>query len=130
MMGERKYNLSWAELIDRATIVAQKVVFSTDHKEEFEKELAAIIHDIDLMIMEGVAVNGEAIKAIMFLMLVNSHIWENESALRGDGIGADLPKTHRLNADRAHIKKRLSELSNNRIDHKLNYNSGEWNIKF
>lgn len=129
---ERAYLLSFAELCDRLNIVLQKIIHSPTEevKAIFTKEAKDIKHDIDLFIQEGVKIDSRMIEALMMLQLINREIWENESALRGDGDKSDLVKTHKLNSDRAFSKKRISILANGRVDEKLNYIGGLWNYNY
>lgn len=138
---ERIYYPSFAELIDRLSIVIQKEMFSSDDemRKEFILERNLIINDINTFISEGVVFDGASIFAAMLLQLINSHIWENEKVERGQSpdINTDwkekylsLIKSHKLNSDRANVKKKLQQLSGGRIDHKLNYNLGLWPIPF
>ena len=126
----RRYNWSFAELCDRLTIVSQKIVYSetAEMKQSFIGEREDIIHDINLFLKEGVQVDGSVIYLICCLQLVNATIWNNESAFREGGNGGNLPFTHGLNSNRAEIKKAISQKANGRIDYKLNYNSGIWDL--
>lgn len=129
---KREYVWSFAELLDRLSVITQKIIYSEneDMQAAFKQERDNIVHDIDLYLEEGVKVTGKSIEAIMTLQLVNSHIWENESAFRGDGEKADLIKTHKLNSDRASMKRFLQESCGGRIDYKLNYGLGIWKYPF
>lgn len=126
-MTERKYTYSFAELFDRLSIVIQKELYATDKKmkSEFRKERLDIVHDISIF-----GVNGEIIFSAMLLMLCNSKMWDNESGARGDGNKTNFLLTHKLNASRAEIKKRIQEMIGGRIDYKLNYIEGAWTIKW
>lgn len=128
----RKYNLSFAELIDRLTIVIQKIVFSENDemRKSFVEERNDIIHDLNLFINnDGVTVDGELISRFCYLQLVNATIWANEGAARGDGEEKNYELTHGLNSDRATIKKSIQQQINGRIDYKLNYGFGYWNME-
>jgi hypothetical protein len=129
---DRKYMPSFAELCDRLSIIIQKIVHSPNEqlKSAFQKEAQDIKHDINKFIEEGVKVDAHMIEGFMLLQLVNRDIWVNESAARGDGDGAELIKTHRLNSDRNTAKKRISELCKGRIDEKLDYHTGLYNYEF
>lgn len=130
-MSERAYLHSFAELVDRLQIVNLKIIYADETlKGEFLKEAADIKHDIDIFISEGVSVDSEMVQAIGLLQAVHWEIWHNESAGRGDGDKADYDRTHKLNSDRAHIKKRIQQLCGGRIDHKLNYINGLLNFPF
>jgi len=130
-MRKRRYLPSFAELIDRLQIVSLKILFAdAELKKEFMKEAADIKYDINLFLEEGVKMSGDMIQAIGILQMVNWEIWDNESALRGDGDKADPIKTHKLNCDRAHAKKKIQQLAGGRIDHKLNYIDGYLNFPY
>ena len=124
---KRRYFPSYAELCDRLTIIVQKELYATDEKmkREFKKERQDIVHDITLF-----GVDGDLVFANMLLMLCNSKMWDNESAARGDGNKSNFLLTHKLNATRANIKKRIQEMQGGRIDYKLNYLEGEWKIEW
>ena len=51
-MKERKYLPTLAELVDRLSIVQLKEVFITEHKDEYRKEIADIVHDIDMILKD------------------------------------------------------------------------------
>jgi len=128
---ERLYNWSFAELIDRLSIVIQKIIHSTtdEMREMFVKERDEIIHDLDAFISEGVKVDGKTISHAMSLQIVNCAIWNGESAGRGDGKEKNYEMTHALNSNRAEVKKHISERANGRVDFKLNYGLGLWDLK-
>lgn len=130
-MEGRRYTLSFAELCDRLSIVVQKVVYAEteEMRDAFAQERDDIIHDLNLFLNEGVEVDGQMISHLCYLQLINATIWNNESALRGDGDGSNLKFTHGLNSNRASVKKAISEKANGRIDPKLNYGLGIWNLK-
>lgn len=125
--AKRRYLPSYAELLDRLSIVIQKELYSTEKKLkiEFRKERLDIVHDISLF-----QVDGEMIFATMLLMLCNSKMWDNESGARGDGDKTNFLLTHKLNATRAAIKRRIMEMIGGRIDYKLNYIDGAWKIQW
>lgn len=131
MTQERAYNYSFAELIDRLSVITQKEIYeaSADKSKSYYEERKNILHDLNVMVSEK-PIDAETIHAIMLLQLCNSHIWENESSARGDGENANFLHTHRLNADRAEIKRHIQEMRGGRIDHKLNYIDGVWKIKW
>jgi hypothetical protein len=129
-MTERLYKWSFAELLDRVSIVQMKIVFSEteEMRQEFISERDAIVHDLNAFIKEGVEVTGEILVAAMALQMVNHAIWTNESGSRGDGEAKNYELSHSLNSDRATIKKHISQKANGRIDHKLNYGMGTWDF--
>lgn len=120
---ERKYLPTLAELIDRLSITQLKEVFITDHKEEYSKEIADIVHDIDVILKESVEngdINGETIRAIVVLAQMNLHIWHNESNVRNGKEGPNaLALTHGLNGIRNTAKNRIQEVVGGRKDYKI-----------
>ncbi len=130
-MEGRRYNWSFSELCDRISIVVQKIVYAENEemKASFVQERDDIIHDLNLFLSEGVKVDGKMLSDLCCLQLVNATIWANESAFREGGSGDNLPFTHGLNSNRAEIKKSISERAKGRIDHKLNYNKGIWDLR-
>lgn len=120
------YKLTTAELIDRLSIVIMKIA----HGAKVEEELKLLVEEINDK--EGAIMMGEFIYATVSLALVNAFIWMNEDAARTEAEQNPLMllKSHRLNADRAYAKKRINNLLGERIDPKLNYVNGEWNLKY
>lgn len=142
---QRNYNYSFAELCDRLNIVIQKIAFSESEemKKVFIEERDNIIHDIDQFLIDGVEVTGQMISAICTLQFINNSIWNSEDDERvaegrtDSGKEMDweaeykrLRRSHKINADRAYCKKRISQMANGKIDHKLNYISGQFNFDF
>lgn len=119
-----KYMPSIAELIDRLSIAVMKYAHGAT---AIQEEIDDIVSDLN---EHGQP--GELIKAITALALVNAFIWLNEDAARqaGEQDTSLLLTTHKLNSDRAAAKARISSLLNQRIDPKLNYHKGHWNIKY
>jgi hypothetical protein len=126
-MTERKYLPTLADLVDRLTIVQQKMIFLPDRREEYVEERKLILHDIDLILTEtGHRIGAFEIKAICILMLANRYIWEQESKTR-DGSSTDPPDiqlhrlraTHSINGVRATAKNMLSSLTGSRSDYKI-----------
>ena len=130
-MIERLYNLSFAELSDRMCIINMKVVYAEneDMKKAFVQERESIIHDLNLFIQEGVVMDAEMANYIANLQMINTEIWENESGGRGDGQKKNYELSHGLNSNRAEVKKIIQQKANGRIDHKLNYNRGIWDLR-
>ena len=117
-MSKRKYLPTLSELIDRLSIVQLKEVFIPQHKEEYAKEIDAIVHDIDLL-MKDAELNADTIRAIVVLSQMNLHIWHNESAVRNGKEGADLRLTHGLNGIRNTAKNKIQEIIGGRKDYKI-----------
>ena len=119
---ERKYKWSFAELIDRLTIVQQKEIYNVEHRDEFTAELNDILHDLGLEISEGnISITPDMVRDIVVLTLMNAWIWANEDNIRKGVDGEnDLHLTHQLNDLRSAAKKRIQQGIGGRIDHKLN----------
>jgi hypothetical protein len=118
---ERKYLPTLSELIDRLSIVQLKEVFISDHKDEYAKEIAAIVHDIQLYLKENKEpITAETIRAIVVLSQMNLHIWHNESNYRkGIKDGNNLELTHGLNGIRNVAKNKIQEVMGGRKDYKI-----------
>tara|TARA_R100000664_G_C2732409_1_gene122679 strand:- start:636 stop:1046 length:411 start_codon:yes stop_codon:yes gene_type:complete len=120
-MQNRKYLPTLSELIDRLSIVQLKEVFISEHKKEYAKEIADIVHDINLVLKEGdVTMTAETIRAIVVLAQMNLHIWHNESNYRkGIKDGNNLELTHGLNGIRNTSKNKVQEVVGGRKDYKI-----------
>lgn len=135
---ERKYLPTFAELIDRLSIVQLKSIFIKDHKSEYDKEIEDIVHDLNLLIQEkGVKITGDMVRAILVIMLTNRYIWENESKARAGGSEQDklLKLTHSINGVRNVAKNIVSNEIGERVDLKIDALAeellpefGNWNI--
>ena len=133
------YDLSLAELIDRMCIVELKIIHSDTQmvKYSFEEEMKIILEKI----LE-LGQDANIIRAIGVLYMSNVSIWDNENGVRETADGKELSdiekikladkllKTHKLNADRSAAKARIQNITKGRIDAKLNYISGLWNIRY
>ena len=118
---ERKYLPTLSELIDRLSIAQIKEVFISEHQEEYAKEIADIVHDIQAHINENKSeITAETIRAIVVLAQMNLHIWHNESNYRkGIKDGNDLELTHGLNGIRNTAKNKIQEIVGGRKDYKI-----------
>jgi len=118
---QRKYLPTLSELIDRLSIAQLKEVFISNHKEEYGKEIADIVHDIQLCLNEGdEKITAETIRAIVVLSQMNLHIWHNESNYRkGIKDGNNLELTHGLNGIRNTAKNKIQEIVGGRKDYKI-----------
>ena len=127
-MKERKYLPTLSELVDRLSIVQLKEVFITDHKEEYAKEIAQIVHDIQLHLEESdQPITAEVVRAIVVLSQMNLHIWHNESNYRkGIRDGNDLELTHGLNGIRNTAKNKIQEIAGGRKDYKIDCLAAEF----
>jgi hypothetical protein len=155
-MTSRKYLPTLAELIDRLSIVQLKEVFMPEHKDEYAKEIKALVHDINLILAspreEGgdescstqvapsfpndipSCISGETIRAIIVLAQMNLHIWHNESeARKGINAGENLLLTHGLNGIRNTAKNKIQEILGGRKDYKIDCLASEfkdWEISW
>ena len=132
---ERRYLPTFSELIDRLSIVQLKEVFITDHKDEYAKEIADIVHDIQAHIKENnVVIDADVIRAIVVLSQMNLHIWHNETNYRkGIKDGNDLELTHGLNGIRNTAKNKIQEVVGGRKDYKIDCLAAdfkEWEISW
>jgi hypothetical protein len=134
-MKNRKYLPTLSELIDRLSIVQLKEVFIAEHKDEYAKEIADIVHDIQAHIDENKSeITAETIRAIVVLSQMNLHIWHNESNYRkGIKDGNNLELTHGLNGIRNTAKNKIQEVVGGRKDYKIDCLAAEfkdWDISW
>jgi hypothetical protein len=134
-MKERKYLPTLSELVDRLSIVQLKEVFIPEHKKEYAKEIADIIHDIQLYLDEtDEVITAETIRAIVVLSQMNLHIWHNESNYRkGIKDGNNLELTHGINGIRNTAKNKIQEVVGGRKDYKIDCLASEfkdWEISW
>lgn len=131
----RKYLPTFAELLDRMTIVQLKQIFIPENKDAYEVEIQEIMHDIDtildthpkvdaiLNVPEPTApvVNAKMIRGIMLLMLTNRYIWENETKARSGGTEQDklLKLTHSINGVRTNARNLIAKEMGERVDLKV-----------
>jgi len=131
----RKYLPTLSELVDRLSIVQLKEVFIPEHKDEYAKEIADIVHDIQAHIDENKSeITAETIRAIVVLSQMNLHIWHNESNYRkGIKDGNNLELTHGLNGIRNVAKNQIQEVMGGRKDYKIDCLAAEfkdWEISW
>jgi hypothetical protein len=119
---ERRYLPTVSELIDRLSIIQLKEVFITENKENYAKEIADIVHDLNILI-EKVEIDGNMIRNIIVLSQMNLHIWHNESNYRkyADKGGGEynLELTHGLNGIRNTAKNLIENKIGGRKDYKI-----------
>ena len=126
-MEDRKYLPTLAELVDRLSIVQLKEVFITEHKEEYAKEIADIVHDIDMILKdENVQLSGKDVRAIVVLSQMNLHIWHNETQYRAGTGDGNLGLTHGLNGIRNTAKNQIQENVGGRKDYKIDCIAAEF----
>jgi hypothetical protein len=134
-MSKRKYLPTLSELIDRLSIVQLKEVFIVEHKQEYAKEISAILHDIDVILKgKEVSLDAGTVRAIVVLSQMNLHIWHNESNYRkGIRDGNNLELTHGLNGIRNTAKNKIQEQAGGRKDYKIDCLAAEfkdWDISW
>jgi hypothetical protein len=120
--NQRKYLPTFAELVDRLSIVTLKSIFIPSNKAAYDQEAKDIMYDIDLLInQKGLELNAESIRAIQVIQLANRYIWENESKVRADGVQdySLLKVTHSINGVRNTAKNVLSHQLGERKDLKV-----------
>jgi hypothetical protein len=138
----RQFLPTLSDLVDRLTIVLQKMIFIHERRSEYEAEEADLLHDID-QILGGASkrLDAKDIRAIAIMMLANRFIWENESKIR-DGTDTDersqlqrLKATHSINGVRNTAKNVLAASFGGRKDYKIDSLSadllkefGNWDI--
>ena len=126
-MSNRKYLPTLAELVDRLSIVQLKEVFITEHKEEYAKEIADIVHDIDMILKdENVQLSGKDVRAIVVLSQMNLHIWHNETQYRAGTGDGNLGLTHGLNGIRNTAKNQIQENVGGRKDYNIDCIAAEF----
>jgi len=127
---ERKYNYTFAELLDRLSIAQLKEVFIKEHKEEYAAEISDILHDIQLLLKDDltqVDVTADMLRNLVVLAQMNAHIWYNEANYRkGIRDGNSLELTHGLNGIRNTAKNKLQEVIGGRKDYKIDCIAAEF----
>jgi len=133
-MSNRKYLPTLAELVDRLSIIQLKEVFIVEHKDEYAKEIAAIVHDIDVILDdENVKLSGKDVRAIIVLSQMNLHIWHNETQYRAGTGDGNLGLTHGLNGIRNTAKNIIQDNIGGRKDYKIDCIAAEfkdWEISW
>jgi len=130
----RRYLPTFAELIDRLSIIQLKEVFIPEHKEEYAQEIKDIMHDIDLILAENDPdMNADVIRAIVVLSQMNLHIWHNETEYRAGTGNGNLGLTHGLNGIRNTAKNKIQNIIGGRKDYKIDCIAAEfkdWEISW
>ena len=124
-MTERKYLPTFADLVDRLSIVLLKSIFISENREAYREEMKLIEYDLDDLLTQREVgtrpLNGEDIRAILTIMLANRTIWQNESEARKGGEGFEhlLRLTHSINGVRNTAKNVLAMGAGERVDLKI-----------
>ena len=135
---KRKYLPTFAELVDRLSILQLKEIFLKESKQEYQQEIQDILFDLNLILkINKINLQAETIRAIIILSQYNLHIWHNESNYRkGIKDGNNLELTHSLNGVRNRAKNMIQEIIGGRKDLKIDCLAAEhsawepsWQIK-
>lgn len=136
--NERRYLPTLSDLVDRLTIVQQKMIFLPERRAEYIEERHLILHDIDVILCSlPYGLNARAIMAITMIALTNRYIWENEAKARLGGPEQDklLKLTHSVNGVRNTAKNVLAEEAGGRKDYRIDALAadlppefGNWNV--
>ena len=133
-MTERKYLPTFAELVDRLSIVQLKMIFISEHRAAYEEERMLIEHDIDLWLKsEQRYFRALDLRAVMMIMLANRVIWDNESKARtamGNEQDKLLKFTHSINGIRNTAKNVLSVGIGERLDLKVDCLAADLPVEF
>ena len=135
----RQYLPTFAELVDRLSIVMLKSIFIPEHTDAYRAEIALIMHDLnDIMTQKPEwKPDAKTIHATLMLGISNRFIWENESIARQGGADQDkrLKLTHSINGVRNTAKNVIAQSMGERTDHKIDCFSaeliadfGNWNV--
>lgn len=128
MSSERKYLPTFAELIDRLSILQLKEIFIPEHKKRYAEEINDILYDLKNILKE----NGykeefaDIILDIIVLSQFNLHIWHNEAVARSSGGEGNLRLTHSINGIRNHAKNRIQSIIGGRKDYKIDCLAAEF----
>lgn len=134
----RRYLPTLADLVDRLTIVQQKMIFISEHRAEYIEEREVILHDIDLILADTPALTARAVWAISVIQLANRFVWENETKIR-DGTSIEtrdvqldrLRATHAVNGVRNTAKNILAQsVAGSRVDYKIDCMASELPAQF
>ncbi len=125
---DRKYLPTFAELIDRLSIIQLKEVFITEHKAEYAEEIKLILEDIkSILDTREVVITADTIRDLIILGQINLHIWHNEANYRqGIRNGNNLELTHGLNGIRNTAKNKIQEAVGGRRDYKIDSLAAEF----
>jgi len=132
---DRKYLPTFAELLDRLSIIQLKEVLIPEHKTEYAQEIQDILHDVQRHIDENnLVVDASVLRSLIVLSQINLHIWHNEANYRaGNADGNNLKLSHGLNGIRNTAKNRIQETVGGRKDYKIDCLAAEfkdWEISW
>ena len=136
MTEPRKYLPTLADLLDRLSICQLKEVFIPERKSEYAQEIADIVYDINMILKDDkINLSGDAIRAIIVLCQMNTHIWYNEANYRkGNKDGNKLELSHGLNGIRNTAKNVINkDIGKGRLDFKIDclaHEFKDWTISW
>ena len=106
----RKYLPNIAELVNRLAIDQIKEALTFNQREAVAAEIAALEHDIDLLLGD-VKLTARFVRKVILLAQINLHIWhhkdEMQRHLRDDGYSHHLNRAHQWNGIRNQIANSL-----------------------
>src|SRR3990167_6213050 len=106
-ISKLRYRYTWAEYADRLSICILKSIFLPEKKKDYEKEIADIMYDLDVLTeARQVKLTSKMIRALQILAISNRFICELESKARA-GEGQDyslLRASHAINGVRCSAK--------------------------
>ena len=103
---------SFADLIDRLTILQLKEVFYREDRASFAAAMTRIEHDLGAIIKaQQIKFTAPAIRLVVALAQMNLHIWHCRDKMREGGPDFDeqMKLSHQLNGIRNQLKNRLLE---------------------
>ncbi len=106
---ERLYNLNESELIDRLSILSLKEIFIPQNKKNYAEEIQQIVHDLSEL-FKGKEINGDFIRDLMLMQLINSLIWNNESGYRNQHAGIKEEKKYNKQISITDLWKHILEI--------------------
>ena len=121
-MSERKYLPTFADLVDRLSIVMLKQIRIPENREAYQREAELIEYDLNRIAPpESATITARGIRMIMLIMLANDTIWLSESKARAGGSEQDklLKGSHSINGVRNRAKNELANMTGDRVDLKI-----------
>ena len=107
-----KFHLPIADLLDRLTVDQIKEMLLDSSKGDFAESIAAIEHDIDLLLKSGdVKCSARLLRYTVVIAQINVHIWYLKDKMAEDpaSYNAYLKLAHQLNGIRNQSKNLLLE---------------------
>lgn len=133
-MPKRKYLPTFADLVDRLSIVLLKAIRIPENRAAYLEEVNLIEHDIDVVLDESERYLGATdVRAMLMIMLANDTIWLNEAEVRKSGAQPEkLAFSHAINGIRNTAKNVLARSMGERVDLKVDSLAADgaegWNV--